>query len=440
MNSEFYSGSNCENLGETIVITALLTKKGRELSQQDLKKLSDKCIRYYTNSKLSKLEIKLLKFFWGGNLSPLFCTSLEQKVLKTYFPGNSKDTIDSFNQAAKLFGSPIFQYGIATQFDNYRNILVWFFFDEETESLFNYSGFKHKLSELFLIRHLIVQDFQAASEPSSKNKKDSIYQLADAAYAEIKRLINEELNVKHGNSTRLSEEELQNFNKAIINIIHKEFEYSENLGKIEKKLEQIVKNTRKYNEKLINIASVFPDKNNSLPTENENIKFLVMFSEKKCLYFKEQIEADLSYLRDGSRLIEKAISVFRTQIQIDQAERDRSLQNTILILTYSSIGMAAAGISASSYNYHPLGSNIEKGANSNQNSPVLPYPPAPLYISSIYYSLIVGLFFGVAAWLIFKKLPSVLPGIIKCAGKLTSICGKKKPANEAANAGQENRP
>jgi hypothetical protein len=416
MNSDFYSGSNCENLGETILITALLTSEGQQLNQQQLKKLADECIVYHN-------------------------------VLQSYFPANSKDTIDSFNRAAKLYSSPIFQYGVVTEFQNYRNILVWFFLDEKAKSLLNDSDFKDKLSELFLIRHLIVQDFQAASEPSTNTPKNSIdksaegseksiYKLADGAYAEIKRLINEGLNVEHANSTRLTEAELKKFNQAIIDIIHKEFEYSTNLEKIEKILERIVKNTRKYNEKMLQLASLFSGNNgNNIPSENENIKFLVNFGEKTCLYFQDQIKADLCYLRDGSQLIEKAISTFRTQIQIDQAERERSLQNTILFLTFSNIGMAAAGISASSYNYRRENNNQKQDKQDRLNPLLSPPLPAPLnelnstYISSICYSLIFGMSVWVAVWLICSLLLPVLQYMKK----------NKKPSNETANAAHENK-
>lgn len=60
--------------------------------------------------------------------------------------------------------------------------------------------------------------------------------------------------------------------------------------------------------------------------------------------FQQQIEVDLVYLQQGERLLDTAINTIRGLVEIDQAERDRLLEQRIQII---GVGIASGAIAAS---------------------------------------------------------------------------------------------
>ncbi|MBO0348162.1 hypothetical protein J0895_03400, partial [Phormidium pseudopriestleyi FRX01] len=60
--------------------------------------------------------------------------------------------------------------------------------------------------------------------------------------------------------------------------------------------------------------------------------------------FQRQIEVNLVYLQQGERLLDTAINTIRGLVEIDQAERDRILENKIQII---GVGIGAGAIAAS---------------------------------------------------------------------------------------------
>ncbi|MEH2314416.1 MAG: hypothetical protein V7K35_24145 [Nostoc sp.] len=118
----------------------------------------------------------------------------------------------------------------------------------------------------------------------------------------------------------------------------------------------------------------------------ENIKFLEIFSQRNCLFFQQQINADLGYFRHGSELLSKAIDSIRGIVEIEQAERDRSLERTIQVL-----GIAFGG-----------GAIVSGVVIQHIDKPFAPqinfkYPVHPL-VSSLLWSVLATAIFGIVAW------------------------------------------
>ncbi|MBO0351065.1 hypothetical protein J0895_18715, partial [Phormidium pseudopriestleyi FRX01] len=68
-----------------------------------------------------------------------------------------------------------------------------------------------------------------------------------------------------------------------------------------------------------------------------------------------QIEADLVYLQQGERLLDTAINTIRGLVEIDQAERDRILENQIQIIGWGiAVGAIAASTSALIFQQEPI--------------------------------------------------------------------------------------
>ena len=54
--------------------------------------------------------------------------------------------------------------------------------------------------------------------------------------------------------------------------------------------------------------------------------------DEDCRLFTEQIQADLGYFQHGTALLEKAMTAIQGRVEIEQAESDRSLENTIQVV------------------------------------------------------------------------------------------------------------
>ncbi len=334
-------------LGQTILITAHLKEQDKNINPELLKDLADKCI-----TALLTEEPKL----------------------------------PPFNQAGKLFGSPIFEYGIFRQLTTYRHVLVWFFDDKEAENKFN-TCYK-ELLDLFFFRAQVVNAYQRSCNYATK--------LANNKYKEIERQITKLLGV--GNNTRLTEAELKQFNEQLQTLLQMALQYADKLRDVEDNQNKIVVHSRNYHEKLQEIKSIFP---------NNNIELLASFSEKTSRYFQEQVTAEISYFHHGFGLIDKAIASIRGKVAIETAERQRDrremLQNIEqkekerdrhlqkLIFAVGS-GIGAAGIASSSYNL------VKPQPDQNFQHPLFPPFVNPFYTLSIIYSLVFGVLVGMLIW------------------------------------------
>jgi hypothetical protein len=111
---------------------------------------------------------------------------------------------------------------------------------------------------------------------------------------------------------------------------------------------------------------------------------LQKFYNRDCKHFYEQIQVDLKYYEPGMNLFEQMITTIRARVEIEQAQRDRSLERTIQILA---IGLGAGGLVASS------SGQIDK--------PFLPpfstNTPHPV-ILTLFLSFLAALVFGGVTW------------------------------------------
>lgn len=159
--------------------------------------------------------------------------------------------------------------------------------------------------------------------------------------------------------------------------------YTRLIRNLEEYQNTIAINTYNYNERLQQIKSIFA---------NEDISFLETFSQKNCVYFQQQINGDLGYFRHGTELLSKAIDTIRGIVEIEQAERDRTLENTIQIL---GIGFGGGAIASG-----VIVSHIDK---INQPLAAISFDkqPHPFY-ASLFLSFLAVLLFSGVGWLITK--------------------------------------
>lgn len=296
-------------------------------------------------------------------------SSLEtaSECLKSLFPDNYP--LPPFNRQGELFGSPIFEYGLFSQLDNYQHVLIWLFIDKQADTKFNECY--NDLLDLFFFHTKCVKAY--------KDSKKT-YQKLDIAYRQIETTIEKlpKINDKKSSHT-VDLTDLQNQLKVLPQLA---LEYTSLLRDLEEQQNIIAIHTYNYNETLQRIRD----------TIGGDVSFLEFFSQKTSPYFQQQITADLGYFRHGLELLGKALDSIRAIVEIEQAERDRSLEKTIQIL---GIGFGGGAIISGIITQYISEINTPLAAISPKN------PPHPFY-ASLFLSILATLFFIGVGWLITK--------------------------------------
>ncbi|NEP86404.1 MAG: hypothetical protein F6K18_05960 [Okeania sp. SIO2C2] len=159
----------------------------------------------------------------------------------------------------------------------------------------------------------------------------------------------------------LTQEELNKFKIYLKEIPQKYLSYTQLTRDLDHYRLTIDINAQNYKRELNHIQSQLP---------GENLSFLSQFFDEDCRLFREQLQSDLGYFQHGAALLEKAMTAIQGRVDIEQAQSDRSFQNTIAImgvgLTSTAVGATVAPyiispepgkpllLPFSSNNFHPL--------------------------------------------------------------------------------------
>jgi hypothetical protein len=295
----FILEDNPRFLGQTLLITARLSPEDKDKKPEALKSLSDEYLKHFFSEDEYKAPV--------------------------------------FNQAGKLFGYPIFEYGIFRQLTTYRHILVWLLDEEDTETEKKLDVCYKQFFDLFCFRTEIINAYKRSLSNSKEAKKQYLL-IKD----EVQKL------AKVNDDPLLNFCEIKLFNDLIIKLSQMSVQYTDVLRVIEYHQNGNFLNTHNYNDKLTEIRSIYP---------YDSLEILTDFTEKTARYFQSETAAELKYFHSGFGLIDKAISSIRAQIAIGQAEREREQiakdqeqkgEQERLILALGT-GIAAGGNWAGSY-------------------------------------------------------------------------------------------
>ncbi len=286
---------------------------------------------------------------------------LANDCLREFIPNN--DPYPDFNQEGELFGSPIFEYGVPTQEKNYYHILVWVYCESKTSEIFvnHYNNFVN----LF---HLLNKTVAAY------HRSRKVYHVIRQYYQEIETYL-DNIFQKIPVDKTLNEAELQQFKQYLKEIPQKYLSYSQLIRDLDQYHLTIEINAQNYRREIRDIQS-------QLATED--ISFLSNFLDEDCRLFTEQIQADLGYFKHGAALLEKAMTAIQGRVEIEQAESDRSLENTIKVV---SVGLGAGAIVSGVVTQH-----IDKPFTISLNKPLHPI------VTCLFWSFVATLFFGSLAW------------------------------------------
>ncbi len=298
---------------------------------------------------------------------------IAQECLTAIFPNTHNKP--EFNRQGILFGSPIFEYGLFSQPENYQHVIIWLFRDNQADE--NFNKCYQQLFDLFFFRSKIVKAFQDSR---------TIYHDITAAYNKIEKTI--EQIKSNTESDDLTTEILNKLTDKLKDLSEKSLEYTGLLRNLKDYQNTIDINRNNYQEKLRQISAT---------TQEDNLSILEIFYKQDSERFYKQINADIGYFQQGLTLLEQAIASIRGIVEIEQTKREersleaeRKLERTVQIL---GIGLGGGAIVSGVVTQH-----IDK--------PFAPinfkYPVHPL-VSSLFWSIAATFLFIGVGWLIAKS-------------------------------------
>ncbi len=268
-----------------------------------------------------------------------------------------------FYQADTFLDSYILEFSRPKTSQN-RYLVLFYFADSTSEQL---KKIYYDLPELFLYYHKIT----------------NVFQLSRKCADELDKLIIEEIESKSKLPESLDLDGLKNQLKDILKTVPK---YTSQFRDLENSLNTLNIHTRNYQLTLKRLQV----------QANDPLDLFNRFAERESQTFQLQIQADLNYSKPAAQLLDQAIASIRGLVEIDQAESDRKLENTIQSVgTGIGVGIGFAGILASSY---PL--LVDKPLH----LPSPQYPALHPFVISVTVSCILGGGLGWLAWWCTRKL------------------------------------
>lgn len=316
------------SLGQTLLLTVWYTEEKQWLpwkslqNRQQLRELADNCLREFIPNEYSCPE---------------------------------------FYREDQLFGSPIFEYGVPTQGKDYCHVLVWIFCQTDTDKKFtdHYSSFVN----LFCYLNKVVTAYKLSRQ---------VHYVLYEEYLAIEPYIQE---IFQGMPVdkNLTQKELNQFKKYLKDIPQKYLSYNQLTRDLDNYRLTIDINAQNYKRELNDIQSQLP---------GENLSFLSQFFDEDYRLFREQLQSDLGYFQHGATLLEKAMTAIQGRVNIEQAQSDRSFQNTIAIM---GVGLTSTGIGASFARYIVA---------ADPGKPILP-PFSSNHLHPLTQALFLSLVFGI---------------------------------------------
>lgn len=295
--------------------------------------------------------------------------STADQLLKQFLGIESLEEAPPFYESGKFLGGYIYEYKSIFRQHRYGQILILLIFDEATTDKLN--DIQYDLPELFLYYQKNRQIF-LDSRKEYRASQDEIQQIEET----IQKCIT---NIPTNVTSDLSEKDLKLLKREIKNLLDWSLGYSQRIRSLGNFQNTIEINRQNY----LNTLTRMEVKSQSDLTgwrDNANHIFGM---------FQRQIKVDLVYLQQGERLLDTAINTIRGLVEIDQAERDRSLERQIQAV---GVGIAAGAIVAST-----SGLITEPWQLPNRDRFLL--PPHPFIIA------LVGSFFcSWGAWWVADKL------------------------------------
>ncbi|MCT7950924.1 hypothetical protein NG798_14080 [Ancylothrix sp. C2] len=288
----------------------------------------------------------------------------------------------------RLFGSLIFEY---ESLNPREHILIWLFSDINHRKKFEECY--GKFQKLFCYRNKIITSFkqyQKHYEATYKNYGEientitEINKLLSPNKGEIEKAIpqSNKLVAPNNRNTNLSENLLSGLKEKVKSLPKLALEQAQNLRDLEHEKNTIIINTKNYLLTLEEIRKMLPE--NTFYTD---LSFLETFGKETAPYYQQRIQYKSDYFVHGKSLLDQSLASIRGIVEIEEAERDKSLQNQIQALA---AGIGVASTIAGSSGHLPIDKPvIIPVLNTPLRYPFLPKPIHP-FVNSVMISLLAG--------------------------------------------------
>jgi hypothetical protein len=249
---------------------------------------------------------------------------LANQLLQNLLGIDSLESAPPFWESREFLGGFLYEYQDVYNRHPYGQILILLIFLEESKNKLN--AIQWSLPELFCYERKIYQNYLDSREEYRKANQD---------IETIEKTIRTfPPNIATTVPPDLSEDELRSLKQKIKNLLDLSLRYSQRMRSL-----VTFENTIEINRKnYLNTLTRMEVKSQGDLTGWRD-KANHIFGT-----FQGQIKVDLVYLQQGERLLDTAINTIRGLVEIDQAERDRILENNIQII---GVGIAVGAIVAS---------------------------------------------------------------------------------------------
>ncbi|MFK0732769.1 MAG: hypothetical protein ACFKPT_10390 [Gloeotrichia echinulata GP01] len=288
----------------------------------------------------------------------------------------SKPTYQNLNiqrqSQGKLLGSPIYEYNNdADSPQEQCHILIWLNTNSQTTQLEEIGDYYYPLINLLNYRSKIIYARSQAIWCNQQARKE--YSNLESKVIDFNDVKNQPVSSK-----------LDKFSLWLNEIPEISLNYARYLRDLQIHQNTIQTNCKNYRLEFDNI--------NNICIADDDLTFLSSFWELAKDTYVEQINTDLGYLQPSQNLFDQMINTIRGIVEIEQTERERSLENKIQIL---GIGFGGGAIISGVVVQHIDKINQPLVAISPNN------PPHPFYASLI-LSIIATSGFIALGWLITK--------------------------------------
>ena len=296
------------------------------------------------------------------------CQELANQYAVALFAGTNLNPV--FIKQGEVFGSLLFEYQAADP-DAPQNLTkkshILICLNNNQAQTPKLAGEAYDwLLNLLCCRHKILYIYQQACDRYPEARV--IYSYLEKKIAEFPNLIAD------------SQIQLPSLKELLAQMPQKSLEYARCLQDLESHHTAIITNISNYKTCLEKITAIGGDSST----------FWQDFLNRAEKQWQQQIQTYLKYLTPGQNLFEQMIGTIRGIVEIEQAKRDRSLEQTFQV--------AAAAVGSGAIVSGVVAEHIDKPFASTIN---FKYPVHPL-VSSLFWSVLATAFFGIVTWLIIK--------------------------------------
>ena len=288
----------------------------------------------------------------------------------------------------KFLGSPIVGYN-----NNQENpaqpshILIWLNCHPQTETLEAAGDYYQPFINLLCCRSKILYAYSESRWCNQQARR--LYRQLDGKAKGLRQLPSEPT------------KRLKQLKEWLTELPQLAFDYANHLRDLEIHRTTIETNSKNYRLWLNQLQAI------RLKNE-DNLELWQQFISRNTEKIIEQIRTDLSYLLPSQQLFQQMIDTIRGIVETEQAECDRSLQNTVAI---AGVGLAAAAIGATVAPYV---------IPTEPRQPIL-LPFSTNHLHPLTQSLLLSVVFGATGAIVTKGFTALIQNRSAIAGRLTQL-------------------